>query len=91
MAHNQNKTLIAMKKAKTSVEKIIKMIEEDRYCIDVIQQNLAVIGLLRSANTSLLEGHIDHCIKNACMNGKKKDIEEKMDELLKVVKTAQNK
>jgi len=91
MAHNTTKVMIAMKKAKTSLEKIMKMIENDRYCIDVIQQNLAVIGLLKSANMALLEGHVDHCVKNACTSGNKKDIEEKMEELIRVLKIAQSK
>jgi DNA-binding FrmR family transcriptional regulator len=38
-----DKSLIALKKAKTSLEKIITMMEEKKYCIDIIQQNLAVI------------------------------------------------
>ena len=91
MAHNIDKTLIALKKAQTSINKIINMLENDKYCIDVIQQNLAVIGLIKSANLSLLEGHVNNCVKNACMEGKKKRVNEMMDELLKVVKTAQNK
>ncbi|MBT5016933.1 metal-sensing transcriptional repressor [Candidatus Peregrinibacteria bacterium] len=91
MAHNNQKTLIAMKKAKTSLEKVIKMIEDGKYCVDVIQQNLAVIGLLRSANTGLLEGHVNHCIKDACEKGRKKDIEEKMHELMHILKIAQTK
>ncbi len=89
--HNPNKVMIAMKKAKTSIEKIMKMIEEDKYCIDVIQQSLAVIGLLKSANMTLLQGHVDHCVKNACKSGKKKDIEEKMSELIRILKIAQSK
>ncbi len=91
MAHNVNKVMIAMKKAKTSLEKVMKMIDEDKYCIDVIQQSLAVIGLLKSANMTLLEGHVDHCVKNACKSGRKKDIEEKMTELIRVLKIAQSK
>lgn len=91
MAHNVDKTLISIKKAKSLLEKIIKMLDKGQYCIDIVQQNLAVIGLMKSANLSLLEGHVNNCIKNACLSGKKKDIEQKMDELLKVVKTAQNK
>jgi DNA-binding FrmR family transcriptional regulator len=38
-----DKSLIALKKAKTSLEKVIKMLEDEKYCIDIIQQNLAVI------------------------------------------------
>ena len=91
MAHNKDKVMIAMKKAKTSLEKVMKMIYEDKYCIDVIQQSLAVMGLLKSANMTLLEGHVDCCIKNACKKGDKKDIEEKMAELIRVLKIAQTK
>jgi len=91
MAHNTDKTLIAIKKAKSSLDKIIKMLEDGKYCIDVIQQNLAVIGLIKSANLSLLEGHVNNCVKNACKSGKGKKIDEMMEELLRVIKTAQNK
>jgi CsoR family transcriptional regulator, copper-sensing transcriptional repressor len=91
MAHNTEKTIVAVKKAKSLLEKIIKMLDEGKYCIDVIQQNLAVIGLIKSANLSLLEGHVNHCIKDACKQGKGKKLDEMMDELLTVVKTAQNK
>ncbi len=79
-----------MKKAKTSLEKVMKMIEEDKYCIDVIQQNLAIIGLLRSANSTLLEGHVNCCIKDAAKKGGK-ELNEKMEELMKVIKIAQTK
>ena len=91
MAHNIDQVTIALKKAKTSLEKVIKMVEQNKYCIDVIQQNLAVMGLVKSANMHLLDGHVNHCIKNACESGKKKEIEEKMGELLKVIKIAQTK
>jgi CsoR family transcriptional regulator, copper-sensing transcriptional repressor len=37
------KVLIGLKKARTSLDKIIKMVEDDKYCIDIIQQDLAVI------------------------------------------------
>jgi DNA-binding FrmR family transcriptional regulator len=43
MNQNRKQALIGLKKARTSLENIINMIEDDKYCIDVIQQNLAVI------------------------------------------------
>jgi DNA-binding FrmR family transcriptional regulator len=43
MKENQKKALISLKKARTSIDKIISTIEDDKYCIDIIQQNLAVI------------------------------------------------
>ncbi|MFC1810331.1 metal-sensitive transcriptional regulator [Patescibacteria group bacterium] len=91
MAHNTEKVTVAMKKAKSLTEKVIQMLENDKYCIDVIQQNLAIIGLLRSANLTLLEGHIGHCVKNAAKEKNSKRLDEMMKELLLVMNTAQKK
>jgi len=66
------------------------MVDDGKYCIDVIQQNLAVIGLLRSANMELLSGHINTCVKNAARKGGK-ELDDKMAELIKVLKIAQSK
>jgi CsoR family transcriptional regulator, copper-sensing transcriptional repressor len=90
MSNDREKLMIAMKKAKTSLDKVFKMVEEGRYCIDIIQQNLAVIGLLRSANMELLSGHINSCVKTAARKGGK-ELDEKMVELIKVLKIAQSK
>jgi len=90
MNRSNEKLVIAMKKAKTSLEKVMKMIEGGHYCIDIIQQNLAVIGLLRSANMELLSGHINTCVKNAAKKGGK-ELDDKMVELIKVLKIAQTK
>lgn len=85
------KVLIWLKKAKTSLDKIIKMIEDDKYCIDIIQQNLAVIWLLKSANMNLLEWHMNCCVKKAFASKDEKEIEVKIWELVKVLKLAQDK
>lgn len=85
------KVLIWLKKARTSLDKIINMLEEEKYCIDIIQQNLAVIGLLKSANLNLLEWHLNWCVKNAINAKNQNDVDEKMQELVKVMNLAQNK
>ncbi|MBT3726739.1 metal-sensing transcriptional repressor [bacterium] len=43
MVHNTKQPMISLKKARTSLNNIIDMIENEKYCIDIIQQNLAVI------------------------------------------------
>lgn len=91
MAHNQEKVNITLKKATTLLNKITTMVDENRYCIDIIQQNLAVIGLLKSANLQLLEGHMNHCVKDALTAQDTERVDTMMEELLKVVKTAQSK
>ena len=86
MTPQKAKALINFKKTKSLMEKIIEMLEEDRYCIDIMQQNLAAIGLLRSAHEMLMEGHLHSCFKLAMntKNGKKK--QEMTEEILRVTK-----
>ena len=86
MNTKKEKTLVNFKKAKTSLEKIIKMVEDDRYCIDIMQQNLAVIGLLRSAHQMLMEGHLDSCFRSALTSSDNKKKQRMSDEILRVSK-----
>ncbi len=64
MDTNHQKAALNFKKARSHIEKILKMIEDGDYCVDIMQQNLAVIGLLKSAHQTLMEGHLHHCFKN---------------------------
>ncbi len=91
MAHNAEKVLTALRKARSLTDKVLKMMAEDKYCIDVIQQNLAIIGLLKSANLSLLEGHVNHCVRDAASGKSKRNLDSMTSELLKVINVAQHK
>lgn len=85
---NTQQDLIALKKAQSLIGKIIKMKEEGAYCIDIMQQNLAAIGLLKSAHQLLMEGHLKSCFKNA-MNSSNINLKQRMvEEILKVSKLA---
>lgn len=85
------KAIIWLKKARTLLDKVIRMLEDEKYCIDIMQQNLAVIGLLKSANINLLEWHLNWCVKNAVNAKNDKEVDEKMLELVKIIHLAQNK
>lgn len=74
------------KKAQSHLGKIIKMVENGEYCIDIMQQNLAVIGLLKSANQKLMENHLKTCFSKAIKSGDEKRKEEMVKEILKVIK-----
>jgi CsoR family transcriptional regulator, copper-sensing transcriptional repressor len=88
MTDEKQRAMIGFKKAKSLVEKIIKMTEEKKYCIDIMQQNLAVIGLLKAAHQALMENHLHTCFKNA-MASKNEKIKAKMvEEILRVSKLA---
>ena len=86
MSSQKEKTLINFKKAQSSISKITKMIDGDEYCINIMQQNLAVIGLLKSAHQMLLEGHLNSCFKNAMDSKNEKRKQEMIKEILKVTK-----
>jgi CsoR family transcriptional regulator, copper-sensing transcriptional repressor len=73
---NKQKAHISLKKAQSLITKIKEMVDDDQYCIDIIQQVDAAIGLLNSSKKSLLEGHLYHCIEHKYSEDKKKTVEE---------------
>jgi len=86
MTTQKQKTLINFKKAQSLISKIIKMVEADEYCIDIMQQNLAVLGLLKSAHQMLMENHLNTCFKTAMATRNMKRKQEMIKEILRVTK-----
>ena len=67
--------------AKGQLEGIIKMVDEDRYCLDVSDQLMATRALLKKTNNLILKNHIDNCVKDAIKDGDDK----KVDEVIKAL------
>jgi DNA-binding FrmR family transcriptional regulator len=88
MHQPDERVMTALKKAHTHLGKVIKMVEQDAYCIDIMQQNLAVLGLLRSAHQSLLENHLSHCFTEAMHADSLEKKQEMVGEILQVTKLA---
>jgi len=86
MKNNKQKTIVNFKKAHSLLTKIIKMTQENTYCIDIMQQNLAMIGLLKSAHQMLMENHLNTCFKTAMATKNEKRKQEMIQEILKVTK-----
>ncbi len=78
-------TLIGLKKARSLLDTIITMVEEDKYCIDIMQQVLAVIGLLKKSNSKLLRHHLNSCFREALDKDDVKEHEKMIEEIIKVV------
>lgn len=68
------------------VNGIKRMIEEEKYCIAIITQIQAARAALRSLELKILEKHMHHCVSDAFSSGNQKDADEKMEELLRVMK-----
>lgn len=71
-----------LKTARGQLDGILKMVEEDRYCIDISQQLLAAEAILNRANKEILTAHLKHCVNNAQTQAER---EEKIDELVQVL------
>jgi DNA-binding FrmR family transcriptional regulator len=84
------------KDSKTSVQKrlgriegqvrgLSKMVDEDRYCIDIVTQISAVRAALRRVEEEVLRDHVAHCVEHAIASGDKADQRQKITELMEVI------
>jgi DNA-binding FrmR family transcriptional regulator len=64
------------------VRGLSKMVEQDRYCIDVVTQVQAVIAALKKVEGEVLKDHIAHCVEHAIRSGDKRAKREKVEELV---------
>jgi CsoR family transcriptional regulator, copper-sensing transcriptional repressor len=67
------------------VRGLTKMLEEERYCIDIITQISAVRAALRRAEEEILRDHVGHCIEEAIVTGNRAEQRRKIAELMEVV------
>jgi CsoR family transcriptional regulator, copper-sensing transcriptional repressor len=81
-SHESAKALGHLKTARGQIDGIARMIEEDRYCIDVSNQIQAVIALLKKTNLIVLKQHMNTCVAEAV---KAKDGSEKIDEITMIL------
>jgi DNA-binding FrmR family transcriptional regulator len=77
-SHDSRKALDLLKTVRGQVDGIIRMVEGERYCIDVSKQMLASIALLRKANLVILKQHMNTCVKDAIQSDRGA---EKIDEI----------
>jgi len=67
------------------VRGLSKMVDEDRYCIDIVTQISAVRAALRRVEEEVLRDHVAHCVEHAITSGNKADQREKITELMEVI------
>ncbi|HVV93846.1 MAG TPA: metal-sensitive transcriptional regulator [Hyphomicrobiales bacterium] len=66
------------------VNGIVRMVEDDRYCIDVVTQIAAVRAALRKVEEEVLRDHVGHCVAHAIESGDADDQRRKVEELMEV-------
>jgi CsoR family transcriptional regulator, copper-sensing transcriptional repressor len=67
------------------VRGLAKMVDEDRYCIDIVTQISAVRAALRRVEEEVLRDHVAHCVEHAFASGNKADQRAKITELMAVI------
>ena len=85
MSHpSHKKQLPSLKRIEGQIRGISKMVEEERYCIDILNQIKAVRNSLATVEGKILKTHLRECVKDSLDGGE--NFEEKVEELLKVLK-----
>ena len=70
------------------VRGLCRMVEDDRYCIDIVTQIAATRAALRRLEEQILKDHVGHCVEHAIASGNKADQRRKIEELMAVVSRA---
>lgn len=81
VADKQNVSRL-LKTARGQMDGILKMVEEDRYCVDISNQILSCSSVLKKANAEVLKAHMSHCVKQAVGS---ENADEKLDEIAKIL------
>jgi CsoR family transcriptional regulator, copper-sensing transcriptional repressor len=71
------------------VRGLSRMVDEERYCIDIVTQISAVRAALRRVEEEVLKDHVSHCVEHAIASGDKADQRQKIAELMAVVGRAE--
>ncbi|NLY77686.1 MAG: metal-sensing transcriptional repressor [Tissierellia bacterium] len=75
---------LKLKTVRGQIDGILKMIEEDRYCVDISTQILSAMALLKKANIDVLNSHLRTCVRNAILEGEDQG-EEKIQEIIDII------
>ena len=73
---------LLLKTARGQIDGILKMVEEDRYCLDVSNQLMSTQSILKKANRMVLRAHMDCCVRQAVESG---EPDQKLDELISLL------
>ena len=82
------KLLNRLSRIEGQVRGVARMVEEDRYCIDILTQVQALRAALAKVETEILKDHLDHCIEGAIISGDKTEQRQKAAELIQLLERA---
>lgn len=83
MKAEKDKIIRLLKTARGQIDGILKMIDDDRYCIDICNQVMATESILNKVNKDILKAHMQTCVKEAF--SKSTDENKKIDEIIQII------
>src|SRR5882757_1366268 len=85
---NKSKLLDRLNRIEGQVRGVVRMIEDDRYCIDVLTQTQAIRAALVRVESQMLKDHLGHCIEGAIVSGSASEQRKKAAELITLLERA---
>lgn len=85
MNDDKKKAMQLLKTCRGQIDGIIKMLEDERYCIDISNQIIAAQGLLKKANKHVLTQHMHHCVKESMLSENNVDKNAKVEEIISIL------
>ena len=89
MKENRGRALDRLARIEGQVRGVAKMVEEDRYCVDILAQTAAIRSALKGVERLVLENHAHHCVADAIASGSPEAQREKFEELIALLQKAQ--
>jgi DNA-binding FrmR family transcriptional regulator len=78
--------LVRLRRIEGQIRGVQKMIEEKRYCVDILTQLTSIVGAIKSVEENILERHLKGCVHQSFTKGSKDDKVRKIDEVVDVLK-----
>ena len=85
MPADHQEQLAYLKKIEGQIHGIGRMIEDRRYCVDIITQVHSVIGALHRVENEIFKKHVNHCVTNALSGKSKSEKQKKIDEIMELI------
>lgn len=83
---NHEQQLPRLRRIEGQVRGVQKMIEERRYCVDILTQLRALSGAIQQVERNVLEEHLKHCVQQAFTQANPEDAEHKIEEIVQLLK-----
>lgn len=88
MKHDHQDDILRLKTVEGHIRGIIRMLEKDAYCIDIIRQIQAVQSALNKISTRILDGHLNTCLIDAAQGDDPEERQRVLNEITEVFETA---